>query len=166
MSTRQNLRPPYCGIGSSAPRFLLEDPRVVFSRARLSLALAAACLLLGGCLSSSQFAGAYSTDWNYEKITDANVDLEISYCTEVSYDFWGHTVDGYRTVIRLRSKVDFPQTVTAKLESPESSRFLSVWHDVEQRLEPGQTCQVISVLIKPTVTNRNIDFHWSARRAW
>lgn len=117
-------------------------------------------------MSSSQFAGAYSTDWTYEKITDANVDIEISYCTEVSYDFWGQTVDGHRTVIQLRSKVDFPQTVTAKLDSPESSRFLSVWHDVEQRLEPGQTCQVISVLIKPTVTNMKVGFHWSARRAW
>lgn len=142
-----------------------EESRTVSHRPQLSLALAATCLGLGGCLSSSQFAGTYATDWSHETIDEALVKLEASHCAEWSYGFWGEQVDGFRTVVNMRSKVDYPLIVSATLDAPESSRFLSTWHGVEQRLEPGQTCQVINVLFKPSTTKPRIDYQWRARRA-
>jgi hypothetical protein len=123
-----------------------------------------ACLLLGGCISSSQLSGVYATEHTKgETISEALIDLESSTCKEISYNFMGEKVDGYRTVITMRSKVDFPLMVSAKVDSPDSIRFASVWHNVEQRLEPWQSCKVISVLIKPNFSNRKVDYKWATR---
>ena len=131
---------------------------------RSALILMLTSLFFGGCLSSSQFSGTYKNETFNETISDEFVDIETSIYEVVSYDFFGKKIDGYRAVTTMRSKVDFPTYVSAKLDNPSSRCYLSVSHDVEHCLEPGQSCEVLNVFYKPSCANKKIDYQWSARK--
>jgi hypothetical protein len=127
--------------------------------AKVRLALASlASLALCGCLSKSQFAGTYAQDVQNRVFEFEGFDIESRAYQEVSYDFWGQKFEGFRFEYSVRSKVDSAFCLRLRIKDADSKQFKSVWHEVEQRVEPGAEVFVASALLEPWVKEPGVSF--------
>lgn len=126
---------------------------------QLRLALVAvASIGFCSCLSKSQFAGTYAQDVQHRVFQFEGFDIESRAYQEVSYDFWGQEFEGFRFEYNVRSKVDFPFCLKLRIKDADANHVKSVWHDVEQRVEPGAKVFVASALLEPWVKEPGLTF--------
>ncbi len=127
------------------------------THARFALS-AVASLALCSCLSKSQFSGTYARDVQQRVFEFEGFDIELRAFQEVSYDFWGEEFEGFRFEYNVRSKADLPFCLKLRIKDADANRFKSVWHAVEQRVEPGAEVFVASALLEPWVEAPEVTF--------
>lgn len=122
-----------------------------------------AAMLVSGCLSSSQFSGTYvdAREAYTEEFEGAALLVE-SY--EVfSYNFWGHTFEGFRWDFTLTSRLAHPVLGKITLRPGEGLPIRVLRHGEEHTIQPGGSAFVGTVWFDPSVLSPELRHQASVR---